>query len=145
MKILIIPDKFKGSLSSKQAGEIIASGLKEGYQALAWKREAPVTQVQPMADGGEGTLEVIAGGDLHECLNREINVIWVEAKDPLGRKISVPYIVRGDSAFIEMARVSGLQLLGRNEYNPLAASTYGLGEVIAAALKRGGNAEGIGL
>ncbi len=137
MKILIIPDKFKGSLSSEQAAEIIASGLKEGYITLTGKSDTLFTQIQPMADGGEGTLEVIAGGDLHECLNRDINVIWINADDPLGRKISVPYIIRGDVAYIEMARISGLQLLGRNEYNPLNASTYGLGEVIVDALKKG--------
>lgn len=139
MKVLIIPDKFKGTLSSGEAGEIIASGLAEGYKMVSGinKEEPFVTNVRPMADGGEGTLEVIAQGRLQGGERDDINVVRTEAGDPLGRRIIVPYLLAGNKAYIEMARVSGLQLLDKKEYNPLITTTYGLGEVIVNAVRQG--------
>jgi glycerate kinase len=153
LKILIVSDKFKGSLSSREAGEAIASGLGKSRRNI-------VTEVIPMADGGEGSLEVIAEGItgirdfVGESLSRvnsnlkemeyesavegqTTRVIWVKASDPLRREVEVPFLMRGSIAYIEMAKVCGLQLLSRTEYDPWKASTYGLGEIILAAISRG--------
>ncbi len=119
LKILIVTDKFKGSLSALEAAESIKKGLLLGYARLE-------IRILPMADGGEGTIDVImnsSGGELK----------YAEVYDPLFRLISAPYLIKGNKVFIEMAKCSGLQLLKRREYNPLRTSTYGLGQMILAA------------
>lgn len=125
LKILIVTDKFKGSLTSLEAAESIKKGL------LSYSGDLEI-EVLPMADGGDGTLDVIrdsAGGELVE----------VEVSDPLGRKIIAHYLTKGRTRFIEMAKCSGLQLLRPQEYNPLKTNTYGFGQMILAAVSK--NAE----
>ncbi|MCU0358310.1 MAG: glycerate kinase [Cyclobacteriaceae bacterium] len=125
MNVLIAPDKFKGTLTAEEVCDAVTRGLQRGGL------KATVQQF-PLADGGEGTLEVFryhAGGAL----------VAVEVHDPLMRLITAHYAVSedGDTAFIEMARASGLQLLLPEERNPLKTTSFGTGELIRDALNRG--------
>ncbi|MEN6358033.1 MAG: glycerate kinase [Armatimonadota bacterium] len=133
MKVVICPDSFKGSLSSIEAAEAIARGIELG---------APGTQTVsiPIADGGEGTVDALVsatGGELRR----------VRVHDPLMREINSFYGVMGGgkTAAIEMAAASGLVLLSDNERNPLVTSTYGVGELISAAIDSGAKKIVIGI
>jgi len=125
MKVLIAPDKFKGSLSALKVAESIEKGIKKvdaNYE----------TEKVPMADGGEGTVESLVdatGGTLIKTI----------VKDPLLRDIESFYGILGDgqTAVIEMAAASGLYLLKEYERNPLITSTYGTGQLIKDALDKG--------
>jgi glycerate kinase len=125
MKIVIAPDSFKESLTSLEVATEIEAGLKR-----VWP-DATYVKV-PMADGGEGTVKSLVdatGGQ----------IVQVEVTGPLGAKVLASYGLLGDSktAVIEMAEASGLPLVPRAERNPLLASTYGTGELIAHAIARG--------
>ncbi len=123
MKILIAIDSYKGSLTSIEAANAAEKGILNAF---------PQAQVVKLciADGGEGTAEAIirANG------GRMVSVL---ARDPLGRRISSSFGIAGDVAVIEMARASGLDLLKKDEYAPLVASTVGTGDLILAALDNG--------
>jgi glycerate kinase len=123
MKILIAPTAFKHSLSPLQAAKAIERGL---HRAL------PDAELRlfPIADGGNGTLEswLAQGGERHE----------IQVQDPLMRPIKAAYGLLPDkTAIIEMALASGLELVQKQELNPLVASTYGTGELLQAALEQG--------
>jgi glycerate kinase len=122
LKIVIVTDKFKGSLKSFEAAEIISEGLREGFG-----RELEI-KVIPIADGGEGFLDTIAC--TVPC--REIKTT---VHDPLGREIMSSLLMSEGRAIIEMAKASGLQLLSPDEHNPLKTTSFGLGELIKAAVK----------
>ena len=124
MKILIAANGFKHSLTASQACAAIQQGLRQsGLQASC--------QLLPIADGGNGTLDVFlaAGGQR----------IGLEVLDPLLRPIQADYglLPDGQTAIIEMAQASGLELLAPHELNPLIASSYGAGQLMADALARG--------
>jgi glycerate 2-kinase len=127
MRVLIAPDKFKGTLSAQEAAGAIAAG---------WRRASPssVTEQVPMADGGEGTLDALVaalGGERYE----------ERVTGPLGDPVRAEYGVapgpEGPVAVIEMARASGLELVREARRDPRRASTRGTGELIAAAARRG--------
>ena len=128
MKILIAPDSFKDALSALQVCEAIRRGV------LAAMPDAQV-QIFPLADGGEGTAEVLKwhlGGEL----------VQVQVADPLFRPIrahffSFPTGTGGKTAFVEMAQASGLELLRPVERNPLKNSTFGTGQLVLEALRQG--------
>jgi glycerate kinase len=125
MKILLAPDKFRGSLDAPQ----VCQAMAEGISMVSTDIE---TISLPMADGGEGTLDLLlwySGGQKKT----------VRVHDPLGRLIDAQYGVSADgkTAFIEMATASGLSLLKPEERNPLLTSTYGTGELIRAAIEAG--------
>lgn len=123
MRILIAPDKFKGSLSAMEVCEAIKKGLKKQdkiYEIIH----------HPMADGGDGSLEVLS-----EYSNLKSQV--VQTLDPLGREISAEYLTSPTTAFVEVASASGLVLLKEKERNPLKTSTFGTGKMIADALSKG--------
>jgi glycerate kinase len=120
MRILIAPDKFKGSLTAME----VCNALQAGIHDIDSNIE--VTKL-PLADGGEGTLDL-----LEESFN--LKRMEVRVNDPLMRPISTYYLSDGNTAYIEMAKASGLQLLKAEERNPLLTSTYGTGEIIANAL-----------
>lgn len=124
MKILVAAGAFKQSLTAIEASAAIARGLEESGLGA-------VVEQLPIADGGNGTLDAFlaAGGER----------ITVPVMDPLMRPIEADYglIDRGKTAVIEMALASGLELLKPSELNPLAASTYGTGQLMADALARG--------
>lgn len=124
MNILIAPDSFKDSLSALK----VASALGRGIQKIL--PDARCTLV-PMADGGEGTVESVidaTGGKRIE----------VRVMDPLMREITASYGITGDgeSAVIEMAAASGIELLEKSERDPWITSTFGTGQMILDALNR---------
>jgi glycerate 2-kinase len=124
VKILIAPDKFKGTLNASCVCEAIVAALKINYP------EASCVKL-PLADGGEGTFEILL-----QHLKGTIRKVTV--RDPLMRPIESEYGISGDGriAFIELARASGLHLLKESERNPLLTSTFGTGQLIAHALQQ---------
>ena len=128
MKILVAPDSFKGSLSSIQAANAIENGIKKAAQN--YKEPVEVIKV-PMADGGEGTVEAIVSANGGE-------IIKTRVLDPLGREIDSFFgVLPDDTAVIEMAAASGLNLLSKEELNPMKTTTYGTGQLIKKALDYG--------
>lgn len=123
MRVLICPDKFKGSLTANEVCNAIRKGLFRFDSSIE-------TIMLPLADGGEGTLDV-----LESVLETER--ITLTVNDPLYRPIAAYYLKSKDLAFIEMASASGLQLLTPSERNPLKTSTFGTGEMIIDAMNRG--------
>ena len=123
MKILIVPDSFKGSLSSKQA----ADAIEEGIENLQFEIEKV-----PMADGGEGTVDSLIS-TYHGTKMREF------VTDPVGRKIQAKFgiLKYNKTAIIEMASASGLLLIPKEKRNPLYTTTYGTGELIRKIIERG--------
>jgi glycerate kinase len=125
MRILISPDSFKGSLASQEVADAIERGIKK----VSEKHE---TIKIPIADGGDGTLDcimpVVAG-----------EIIYTKVVGPLGEEISAPFGVmdNGNTAFIEMAKASGLPLLQKEMRKPLITTTYGTGQLIKKALEIG--------
>jgi glycerate kinase len=121
MKILLAPDKFKGTLTAQEVCEALAAGLNKNQQH-------EIRQM-PLADGGEGTQEFF----LKHLNGKQITV---PAHDPLMRPMRADYILSSDgkTVFIEMSRTSGLSLLKANERNPMFTTTFGTGEQVRHAL-----------
>ena len=123
MKIVVASDSFKDSLTSLEVATAASTGI------LAVLPEAEVITLN-VADGGEGTVRTMIdtlGGDLVTAL----------VFDPLGRPITAQYGVAGTTAIIEMASASGLPLLRAEERDPWMTSTYGTGEIMMDAIRRG--------
>ena len=125
MKVVIAIDSFKGSLTSTEAGQAIADGILEQF---------PQSQIEliPIADGGEGMLTVMLntiGGRIQH----------LTAHNPCMENIQTSYGISedGTTAFIEMANISGLPLIRREQQNPMKTTTYGTGEIIRNALEKG--------
>jgi len=133
MKILIAPDKFKGALNAREAAENVAKGVLDALP------DAKI-EIVPMADGGEGTAEVI-------CNARGGSWVQCKAHDPLGREIDVRYAWIGDEklAVMEMSEASGMRRLSESERDPLRTTTFGVGEMILDAVSRGASEIIIGL
>lgn len=125
MKVVLAPDSFKGSLTARQAAEAMAAGAAEYDPAIE-------TVLLPAADGGEGTLE-----SLVQSTNGEM--VEVVVQGPLKENVEAKYGVLGDgeTCIIELAEASGLTLLKAEEKNPLAATTFGTGQLILHALDAG--------
>ena len=133
MKVVVAPDKFKGSLTAPEAALALASGV------LRARPDAIVEQV-PMADGGEGTVEalvVATGGKFLE----------IEAAGPLGDRVQARYGRLGDgaTAVIEMATASGLLLVPEGKRDPTRTTTRGTGELVRAAIEAGARRLVIGI
>ncbi|MCP9770036.1 glycerate kinase [Lacihabitans sp. LS3-19] len=122
MQILIAPDSFKDSLSARKVAESIAEGISQTFS------QAQI-EILPLADGGEGTLEAI------KSTQKEVKIM---ASDPLFRKLPTEYLwdEKTKTAFIEMAKISGLECLKPEERNPDKTSTFGTGELVLDALKQ---------
>ena len=133
VKILIAPDKFKGTLNAREVAQNIAKGLLDVLP------DARI-EIVPMADGGEGTAEAVC--DARGCS-------WLECKahDPLGREINARYgwIEQEKLAVMEMSEAAGMRRLSESERDPIRATTFGVGEMILDATKRGANEIIIGL
>ncbi|GAB2785364.1 glycerate kinase [Rhabdobacter roseus] len=123
MKILLAPDKFKGSLTARQVSQAMANGIQRFDASIE-------TVLHPMADGGEGSLEV-----LEQLLKPER--ITLEVPDPLFRPVRASYLWKDQRAYVEMAQASGLELLAPAERNCLYTTTLGTGSLMADALDRG--------
>ena len=125
MKVVVAIDSFKGSLSSIEAGEAAKKGILKAIP------KAEVV-VRPLADGGEGTVEVLSLGMSGKLEN-------IEVTGPLGQKVTCRYgIVESKSlAIIEMAKAAGITLISKADRNPLHTTTYGVGEIIKDAIVKG--------
>ncbi|HSU71064.1 MAG TPA: glycerate kinase [Micrococcaceae bacterium] len=122
MRIIIAPDKFKGSLSAPDVAEHLEIGLRSVLCGLEVERI-------PVADGGEGTVDAAVGSGY---TRRTATV-----PGPTGVPVAAAFAVRGNSAVIEMAAASGLALLPGGVFDPLGATSRGTGELIRAALDAG--------
>src|SRR5215208_6526760 len=122
MRVVVAPDKFKGSLTAVEAAEAIAEGLRQG-------RPGVDVVLSPVADGGDGTVDaaVAAGYDR----------VTTTVAGPTGEPVTASFAVSGDTAVVEMAEAAGLRRLPDGRPAPLTATTYGAGELIRAALDRG--------
>jgi len=127
MRVLVAPDKFRGTLTAAQAARAIAAG---------WRRVRPDDELEevPMADGGEGTLDALVAGLGGERRRARVS-------GPLGDPVDAEYGLvpgaGGPIAIVEMARASGLQLISESRRNPLRTTTRGTGELILAACAEG--------
>jgi glycerate 2-kinase len=123
--ILVAPDSFKGTLSALEVAEAIGRGLEQRGRSV---------DLCPLADGGEGTLEVLV-----EALGAEPR--RAEVSDPLGRPVEAMFGLAEEGpglvALVESAQASGLGLVDADDLDPLAASTAGTGELILAAREAG--------
>ncbi|MFF4754458.1 glycerate kinase [Streptomyces sp. NPDC002514] len=121
-RVLVAADKFKGSLTAVEVAERVTAGLR---------RVVPAVEVEalPVADGGDGTVAAAVAAGFER---REVRVAG-----PLGQEVTAAFAVRGGTAVVEMAEASGLQRLPAGVFAPLTASTYGSGELLAAALDAG--------
>ena len=125
IRILLAPDKFKGSLSSFEVCDALERGLRSVLT------DAEIIQM-PMADGGEGWSELIGYYSKGKIMKEVV-------LNPLFHSIQASWLLSADGtmAFIEMAKASGLQLLTPSFYNPADTSTFGTGQLIAAAINSG--------
>ena len=125
MKVLLCPDSFKDALGAEEAAKAMAQGIQ---------RAAPnaITQLCPLADGGEGSLDALIAATHAE--RRTLTV-----QDALGRprQAAWGWLSEQRTAFIELAEASGLQHLTREERNALHTTTFGVGELFLAALEAG--------
>jgi glycerate kinase len=122
MKIVVAPDKFKGSLPATQVAAAIAAGLHAGRPG------AEVVTI-PVADGGEGTVDAAVAAGFER--------VPVTAAGPAGDPVRTSYARRGQVAVVELAGVCGLARLPGGRPAPLTASSFGAGEVLRAALEAG--------
>jgi len=123
LKILIAPDKFKGSISAEQVCMSISKGLKKYSDAFKIIK-------LPLADGGDGSLEVLSNHILFQ-------EHFVEVQDPLGRQIQSSYLTHRNTAYVELATASGLARLDISDRNPMYTSTIGTGMLIVHAIQKG--------
>lgn len=125
MKAIIAIDSLKGSLTSVEAGMAVAEGIKRVYGDVE-------ILVKPLADGGEGTVEALIAG-----MGGKRQVVSVTG--PLGEIVECEYgiIERTGTAVIEMAGAAGLPLVPEERRNPMNTTTYGVGQVICDAIKKG--------
>jgi glycerate 2-kinase len=133
VRILVAPDKFKGVLNAREVAEIIASGF------LDVLTDAKI-DIVPLADGGEGTAEIICEalrGTTRSC----------RAHDPLGREIAVHYcwIDASKLAVMEMSEAAGMRRVQGEKVDVDLASTFGVGEMILDAARRGAREIIVGL
>ena len=125
MKILIAPDKFKGSLAAEAVADAIHDGLRDADPTLTF-------DLLPLADGGEGTTALLTRGSGGTFVS-------VAARDPLQRSGTAQYGITpdGTTAFIEMAAASGLHRIAPSERNPMDTTTAGTGDLIRHAFDQG--------
>lgn len=122
MKIIAAPDSFKGALSAIEAADAMTEGIRNVDKSI------DVVQV-PVADGGEGTIDALV---YVMCGEKKS----VKVTGPLGEEVVAEYGLCGDTAVIEMAKSSGLPLVPLDRRDPKETTTYGVGEIIKAALDR---------
>ena len=123
MKIVVASDSFKGCLNSREANQAAAEGVRDVYP------KAEIAQV-PVSDGGEGFTNAC-----HAAIGGEQVEIMI--KDPMMRTVKGKYLLHERMAVIEVAQACGLSLLAQEERNPLVATSYGVGQMVADAVRRG--------
>jgi len=123
MKVIIAIDSFKGCLTSKEANEAAAEGIRNAYP------DAEVVEV-PVSDGGEGYMEAF-----HAAIGGRLEEVMV--RDPLMRPVLAKYLLHNEMAVIEIAQACGLTLLTKEERNPMVATSFGTGQLVADAVRKG--------
>lgn len=125
MKFVLAPDKYKGSLTGHEFCDAVENGIKRVFP------DAEILK-KPLADGGDGTIEVVA-----HYLNA--HSVSLEVTDPLFRKIRADYLLSDDkkTAFIEMSEASGYKVLAKDEMNCMHTTSLGTGEMILDAIEKG--------
>ena len=131
MKVVIAIDSFKGCLTSREANEAAAEGVRKAYP------DAEIVEV-PVSDGGEGYLEAF-----HAAIGGRLESATV--RDPLMRPVTAKYLLHDEMAVIEIAQASGLTLLTKEERNPMVATSYGTGQLVADAVRKGARQIIVGL
>lgn len=121
-RIVLAPDKFKGTVTARDVAAHLADGIRQV------RPDVELVTV-PVADGGDGLLDV--------ALSVGFSRVDVDASGPLGEPVRSAYAARGDEAVVEMAEICGLARLPAGTRAPLDATSQGLGEAIAAALRAG--------
>jgi glycerate kinase len=122
MRVILAPDKFKGSLSAPEVARHLAAGLRSANPALE-------LELVPLGDGGEGTVDAaVAAG---------FTRVTATVEGPTGGPVDADLAVRGTTAVIEMAAASGLHVLDGGTLVPLTASSFGTGQLVTAALDAG--------
>ena len=131
MKILALPNALKGSLSARQAGQIFRRTLSSRHTVRVW----------PISDGGDGFL------DFFKTLDPHTRTFFVTAKNAFLKDKRVPFLLLSDgkTAVLETALICGLGTAKKSELDPLGASSYGVGQVLTAAVKRGAKTIYVGL
>lgn len=137
-KIIIACDSYKGCLSSREVNEAIASGVKEwnaddassGIENVDSEDASPEIICLEMSDGGEGMLDAFLSAMKGERVS-------IHAHDALMRWIEAEYGIVNDTAIIEIAQTAGLALIEPEQRNPLKATSWGVGEMIMNAYRRG--------
>lgn len=132
MKIIIAVDSFKGSASSSEVAEWLEVGINK------FTEKSEIVKV-PIADGGEGTVDALLaslGGQ----------IFHTSVKNPLGKTIQAKYgMIDSETAIIEMAEASGIQCINVSKHEVYSASTYGVGQLIHEAIKKGAKKIYVGL
>ncbi len=125
MNMIVAPDSFKGSLTALEAADAIVQGVRDVFP------DAEIVSI-PLADGGEGTVEALVRAT-------EGKILPAEVTGPMGEPVDALFGLLGDdvTAVVEMAQAAGLSLVPAEKRNPLLASTYGVGELMRAALDTG--------
>jgi glycerate 2-kinase len=126
MRIVIAPDKFKGSLPAAEVAAALAAGLRDALDQAGSQAELITI---PVADGGDGTVDAAVAAGFAR--------VPVTAAGPTGQPVSTGYARREDLALVELATVCGLERLPGGRLEPLVSSSYGVGEVMRAALAAG--------
>jgi glycerate kinase len=121
-RVIVAPDKFKGSCTARQAGDAIVAGLR-----AAWG-DAVTYRVLPLADGGDGTVAAF--------LESGATAVTALVRNPLGEPVTVTYARSGATAIIEMAAASGLVLVA-DRRDARHASSFGTGQLVSHALRNG--------
>jgi glycerate 2-kinase len=129
-RVVLAPDKFKGSLTAAEVAAAVAAGMLDVVPEVE-------TIMLPVADGGDGTVAA--------ALSAGFDKIIVDAVGPTGERMQAPYALDGDRAVVELAAVVGLSMLPGGRLDPMGASTYGLGLLIADAIRRGATTIVLGL
>lgn len=130
-KVVVAIDSFKGCMTSVEANRAAAEGIRCACP------DAEILQV-PVSDGGEGFLEAF-----HAAIGGEL--IAVTVNDPLMREIMAKYLLKDKMAVIEMAQASGLTLLNKEERDPMVATSYGTGQLVVDAVRKGARHVIVGL
>ena len=123
MKVILAIDSFKGCLTSVEANQAAAEGIRSIFP------DAEIIEI-PVSDGGEGFIDAF-----HAAIGGKL--VELAVKDPLMRPVTARYLLKGETAVIEIAQASGLTLLTKEERNPMVATSYGTGQLVADAVRRG--------
>jgi len=131
MRVLVAPDSFGGTLSAVEAAAAVSEG---------WAKARPADELtsRPLSDGGPGFVDVL-NSSVHGTL------LPVPVTDPLGRRADGQVLIAGERAYVESAQAAGLHLLGPDERDPKRTTSFGVGQLIAAAVEGGARVVVVGL